>query len=99
MKSMTLADLKFIVENVLTSMERRGFQGTEFNAEDLYWTIDPIDSFDMRKDAEIVVGSLHEDVMELLKLRDGVDWASPVDLERLSAIFSYLAKTVNESKF
>ncbi len=91
---LSLDDIHKIIEHVFSHLKGRGIKGTGKSPDDFYWQVEADEAFIMLQDPELTVGSLYDDITELRKLINGVDWVTPNELERLAAIFSYLTKVV-----
>jgi hypothetical protein len=61
-------------------------------SDDMYWTIDSNEAFEIPKEVQIITGSLRDDLDELEKLlKDPQRIVTPVDFERMGNVFKYLS--------
>jgi hypothetical protein len=62
-------------------------------SDDMYWTIDSNEAFEIPKEVQIITGSLRDDLDELENLlKDPQRVTTPVDFERMGNVFKYLSK-------
>lgn len=88
---MTIEDLEKCILRLLRVARSRGIEKIDLGARDYYWNVPGPEWVDMTKEPKLAVGSLDDDVSELIKLLNEPDRASAVDLERAAALLRLIS--------
>lgn len=97
-KPLKIEDLQQTINILLSKLKLRGIETVDDCDSDYYWQVEPVESFDMNNNPEVMVGSLVDDLKEISKFDPEMEWVSPIDLERVAHILLYLSKVVCEQE-
>ncbi len=89
-------ELEIVIRRISTYISHYN----EFNInEDYYWDVSEDLKYVLEKrPVDLQVGSLHDDLVEIMKLLNSDRIVTPVDLNRLSAILSKISQLITKDK-
>ncbi len=91
MKSISLNNIELVLKDLIRRLRDDGIEELSFNDE-MYWDV-PIDEFtSFPQKPDLMVGSLEDDISFLNSLIEEGYVTNFLELERLSALFKFMAK-------
>jgi hypothetical protein len=95
MSSIALNNIEIIINNLISKLRNNGIERLSFSDE-MYWEV-PIDEFtSFPQKPDLIVGSLSDDISFLNSLVEEGYVTNFLELERLSALFKFMAKEYSE---
>ena len=94
MASIELSELKILLEKVFQKISFYAGKNSRIDvgSEDYYWITSAPESYDMKTEPKLVVGSFVDDLSELKKLlADPERETTAVDLDRLAALLNAIS--------
>jgi len=87
-----------VCELILDKLDK--YENIELIDVDMYWQVSPPSCYDMTKEPELEVGSLKDDVEELLKLANDSEErpVSFVDFGRLASVLHAISESLNPTE-